>query len=84
MALKRKAQGHDVVIEAAGKLYSESVSMFTLAEQKIDEAQAQLDATISDITAKIESLEDLRTKAVEDKVRNENLKTKLKEFTSSE
>ena len=84
MALGRKAQGHDVVIQAAGKLYSESVSMFTVAEKKIDDAQTQLDATIADIDAKVESLQTLRKQAVEDKQRNENLKIKLKEFTSGD
>lgn len=83
MGLKKaKVQGNDAVIQAAAKLYDDSVKMFVEAENKIDAAQAQLGSTVEKIDAAIAGLQAQREKALADQARNDNFKAKLQEFTA--
>lgn len=78
-----KKRGHDVVITTANKLYEDSVSMFAVAEKKVDDANLKLEATIEELEFAIAGLVDLRDKARADKDRNKNFKEKLKQFLAN-
>ena len=77
-----KQKGHDSVITVAGKMYDDSVKMFSDARAKIQSANEQLEMTIEEITAEIAALEGIRDKAIQDKERNNSFDEKLAAFTS--